>query len=338
MSKNLDITVNDFENICRTCLSREDLKPLYESMLLSDMLMSFTFVTFTKEDGLPVNICKKCICEINQAYIFAKRCEATDSILRKCIKNRTKFTNNLSQAQIVEPINEVKKEIQIDINSQIIPPNSCRIVEGVLEDYKNGEQNVMIENVYDETYDDSVDQSYRHTMYSETFDNPGPMREPYPGGVYNEAVTHPNNSQRMHTEENFSAKRALAIHNTSNTNEKQHVCSFCNKTFSHFTQLNIHMRIHAPGQLYSCIVCDKSFSKVSSLRRHNRSHIGLKPYNCSICNQTFTQSHHLKIHMRIHRGEKPYTCKVCSKSFTQSNTLKRHENVHQNEWFIQPNV
>lgn len=45
---NLDITKYDFENICRTCLSKEDLKPLYEkcfpSTCITEMLMSCTFV------------------------------------------------------------------------------------------------------------------------------------------------------------------------------------------------------------------------------------------------------------------------------------------------------
>lgn len=48
MSNNLDITIYDFTNICRTCLSREDLKPLYDKCLpstnLIDMLMTFTVV------------------------------------------------------------------------------------------------------------------------------------------------------------------------------------------------------------------------------------------------------------------------------------------------------
>lgn len=46
MSENIDITIYDFENICRTCLSRENLEALYEkysrSTCLVDMLMSCT--------------------------------------------------------------------------------------------------------------------------------------------------------------------------------------------------------------------------------------------------------------------------------------------------------
>lgn len=48
MSNNLYITKYDFENICRTCLSRKDLNPLYEECFsptsLVDMLMSCTVV------------------------------------------------------------------------------------------------------------------------------------------------------------------------------------------------------------------------------------------------------------------------------------------------------
>lgn len=60
MYSDLDITINDFENICRTCLSKEDLKPLYEKCSqptnLADRLMSCTFV---KVSAVLKNIAKK---------------------------------------------------------------------------------------------------------------------------------------------------------------------------------------------------------------------------------------------------------------------------------------
>lgn len=43
-----NLTINDFEAICRTCLSKGDLKPLYENCdeqtCLVEMLMTCTFV------------------------------------------------------------------------------------------------------------------------------------------------------------------------------------------------------------------------------------------------------------------------------------------------------
>lgn len=48
MSNNCDITAYDFENVCRTCLSKEDLKHLYEKCssptCLVDMLRACTIV------------------------------------------------------------------------------------------------------------------------------------------------------------------------------------------------------------------------------------------------------------------------------------------------------
>lgn len=38
MSNNL-ITLNDFEKICRTCLSKADLKPLHEKWLLEKLAL-----------------------------------------------------------------------------------------------------------------------------------------------------------------------------------------------------------------------------------------------------------------------------------------------------------
>lgn len=141
-----------------------------------------------------MNICVSCICEIKQAFSVAKRCEATDGFLRECVKKtQTEFANNLSQAQTVVPINEVKKEIEMPQN---VSPDNSRFVEDVLEDFQYEEEDMRIENVCDETYKDSGDQSYQDTMCSETFDNPEPRCEPYPGGIYNEVFTSLNHSQR----------------------------------------------------------------------------------------------------------------------------------------------
>lgn len=48
MANNLDFSMYDLENICRTCLCGGDLKPLYEkssqSTCLAEMLMYCTFL------------------------------------------------------------------------------------------------------------------------------------------------------------------------------------------------------------------------------------------------------------------------------------------------------
>lgn len=74
-----------------------------------------------------MKICTNCIQEINQSFSFTKRCEATDTILRKCVKIKTELVNDPWQSQKIEPIN--KTEIKIEIK-----PEMLRADKGVLEE------------------------------------------------------------------------------------------------------------------------------------------------------------------------------------------------------------
>jgi len=113
--------------------------------------------------------------------------------------------------------------------------------------------------------------------------------------------------------------------------EKNHVCSFCGKTFSHRVGLRAHMPVHASERPYRCETCDKAFKTKLCLATHRTIHSSVRPFVCSTCGKCFRLDCHLKRHHLIHTGEQPYECSMCKMRFNQSCSMQRHMLTHTGE-------
>ncbi|XP_035856112.1 zinc finger protein 112-like isoform X1 [Sander lucioperca] len=115
------------------------------------------------------------------------------------------------------------------------------------------------------------------------------------------------------------------------TDEKQHSCQTCGRSFSRISSLKYHLITHTGEKPYSCKTCGKTYGQISSLKYHIRTHTGEKPYSCKTCGKAFKCNNILKVHMRTHTGEKPYTCKTCGNRFCDLSALIRHMRIHTGE-------
>ncbi|XP_016320263.1 zinc finger protein 880 [Sinocyclocheilus anshuiensis] len=95
--------------------------------------------------------------------------------------------------------------------------------------------------------------------------------------------------------------------------------------FSHGPPASVEKR-------FSCSYCEKSFSRFSQLKEHLRCHTGEKPFACAQCGRSFTKHCNLTRHAVVHSGEKPYQCGQCGKRFTQRSSLKCHQRTHSSAW------
>ncbi|XP_039645658.1 zinc finger protein 391-like isoform X1 [Perca fluviatilis] len=115
------------------------------------------------------------------------------------------------------------------------------------------------------------------------------------------------------------------------TDEKQHSCQICGRSFNRISSLKYHLITHTGEKPYSCKTCGKTYGQISSLKYHIRTHTGEKPYSCKTCGKAFKCNNILKVHMRTHTGEKPYTCKTCGNRFCDLSALIRHMRIHTGE-------
>lgn len=132
--------------------------------------------------------------------------------------------------------------------------------------------------------------------------------------------------------ESSSKTVSLAIHKDESKSTKaqpmRHCCPECGKSFASRTNMYRHQHAHRGSKPYKCDICKKGFTQSGTLKTHKFTHFNIKPFVCNVCGQRFTQSKSVKLHLRRHTGEKPYVCDICNAAFRQKNGLQRHMKVH----------
>jgi len=106
---------------------------------------------------------------------------------------------------------------------------------------------------------------------------------------------------------------------------KEHLCSFCGKSFTQKYVLVKHLKAHI-DRPHQCSMCNRRFDSEEKLKIHHKGqHEGrLRRYQCGDCPKAFLTMQHLKSHVLSHNQEKNFTCGICSQRFIHADTLRRH--------------
>lgn len=96
----------------------------------------------------------------------------------------------------------------------------------------------------------------------------------------------------------------------SDSEERQHRCSFCGKVYSHASSLYRHQQSHT--------------GKTSAKRTAHES----RPHTCPHCGLSFKGSRMLGSHLRLHGKRRIHPCNICGKEFNHSSSLSRHRLIH----------
>ncbi|XP_072397825.1 uncharacterized protein [Diabrotica undecimpunctata] len=314
----------DTENIiCRTCLhSNKEFSSIFDEINFKNKKLSIPYILETctllqvsKEDQFPQYICKLCLVQLEQAYLFREKCHDSYKKLGETI-------NSIKQLDKTETLPENNYEVKTDIKNECTKykysspyyerDNVINGCDSDSDDYKT--QTDLLEN-----------SKYKCVVCTQVF--------------LNKIELENHNKQHLDTKKlscdvcgkvftSFISSSLLASHLRIHSGDKPYSCKFCNKTFTHSSGMNKHLKTHLDLKPYRCKYCPKKFSSTFYCNIHMRKHTGEKPLKCNVCQKCFSDPKNFKQHKLIHTGVKPFLCISCGKSFRRNHHLTVHMKTH----------
>lgn len=93
-----------------------------------------------------------------------------------------------------------------------------------------------------------------------------------------------------------------------------------------------HKKIHSNQRDHMCPSCNKTFITSGDLARHMVSHSGIKNYHCDICAKSFGRNRDMVVHKKkVHLNDRiaeNYKCNECHKVFTTVESFNNHMRIH----------
>ncbi|XP_075989205.1 uncharacterized protein LOC142985118 [Anticarsia gemmatalis] len=336
-------------SVCRTCLSNNDLNPLFPDKdrlgPRTRQLFEVTGVEINPEDGLSQQVCNLCINLINSASQLRQQSRQSDKILRKNLppskkKQHTRKTQNKN-----EKLN-FKGNFDISIIDFESSDDCEFITDTPLEELdlveSEEERRVCIEDYESE---DSSEEDLK-----------GFGEESVKNWKEKEAEFLERERRKIKNKEEYHKLMSLAvapydskgpiqcklcskwIRNTQNFKchakthfEPQNTCEECGKKFVNPSHMRYHQqRVHNKVKRLACTQCSYRAVDTMQLRNHERAfHTGERPYICDVCGVTFRMRANIAQHMRKHFGVRSLQCERCPAMFRSRSELTTHQSkVH----------
>ena len=130
------------------------------------------------------------------------------------------------------------------------------------------------------------------------------------------------------THNRFNSLRSLRAHLRLHEGKREYACHWpgCSKRFTARQPLVRHMLIHTDERPHLCSYCNSRFRCTSHLKRHMRQHTGNRPYKCNLCSKAYTDRTGLVRHAVSMHSALPYACgwPECKAAFPLERKLIQH--------------
>ncbi|KAK4879762.1 hypothetical protein RN001_007908 [Aquatica leii] len=341
----------DFSKICRVCLNEGIMMSIFK-VNVSKKMMACSSVQVWQNDGLPGQICNKCLAKLHISFQFKKQCEKSDAKLRQYVSEPTK--NKHQQTLIQHQEQSQQEQIHQQVPQQQThqqphqqqhpmthqPPqqNNCVYIEcAPLLDLQEQRFDALGSITQPLTQLNYNVQSQNHLslsgytlptvgqvqVYNSTYAMP--IQQMQPNTVLQNQILVPPiqiQSQMAQISQQPQSEEPIMQEQTTITCDQK-------------DKLKRNGKVKRDGKINDsikqCPTCSKVFPTSTKLSRHMKTHSTDMPYKCKVCNKAFSHSGNYKIHLRMHTDERPFRCTVCDKGCRQAQDLEKHMRTHTGE-------
>lgn len=338
-------------NSCRLCSleCNSNSRSILQKKIL-EMLQYCSFLYPSKTDELPKLICTSCYESLTRCYLFKKKIEATDLLLKKQYEELNPKQNildiALNKAEIkcsqMVPKTIIDENVSsrgskndlslvcMSLNHTSVPwegdNSNCSITSQqvttdthiIAAKHLKHEENVDLPPLVPINLTESPDKKILSQVIPQ---EPPPLVPLKPISIEEQSST--NSSM-----EQTSVADNLKKHHTECEIPKSLICNICKKEFSDGKKLIGHLKGHMVPKNFVCKICNKKYPNPSTFEIHMRSHTGERPFKCPVCNKGFTRWAGVVSHMQTHEENRPFKCDSCEQSFKILSNLERHKVLH----------
>lgn len=273
-----------------------------KSLLSIDFLFHFCFIPSqcTEDDGLPAQLCNKCLLLASKAYAFRQQCLDADCMLREdyILIDEPADAESVAAIKATPATNTSPRINKVLVSVQKSDDNSIKILsisEGTMEEH--------LDDNDDSNNPDNIDDGLTYVLM-ET-DN---EYEDVEHIEIDEAAMNDEDDTNEETVEEVTetAEAAEAAAKTSRKKGRRQdfKCGECDKVLSNYGSFKYHMQLHSDNTPFKCGQCGAAFKTKNAYDGHMISHDANNPHTCDQCGKKYRQAASLQNHMRSHNGEK----------------------------------
>ncbi|XP_064540526.1 zinc finger protein 665-like [Drosophila montana] len=347
--------------VCRACMTSSvalvDIFDDQRKPSLADMLNDcVASIIVQRNDELPQKICLSCICDLQTAFAFQRRCEESHQKLREKV-NKRKMVTAINMEMPEEVIDIVRLRMEIDellSNGDKLPDDQ---MEFLPEDECKANTPISIFSSRDVNTMPAFSSNQRQSsllMHNTNLSNSEVNVRSELLGTENWELAEQDNEigcskEKKDTEDNIKEKQTelssknyeectvesqkicnpLAVNEPGiDAKENELKCPYCQKAHKHKSLLKVHIRTHTGELPYQCPHCPRAYSTFPTLRSHIYFHGGKTTFQCVYCKRHFLEKAKYDEHTRYHIGRKAFKCSQCPKIFANSASFKNHIRAH----------
>lgn len=281
----------------------------------------------TKADGLPTNICHRCLYNTELYSEFRDGVHRCERKLHSFVESLAGHSTN-SQPHLPEIYRSSETTFVDQSDIVVIDPTKCYASSDEDESADEGDNDVH-NNSNDQVNYELIASMYNKLALPNESQQPSAPPISKAANAQDGGETLRNIFFCKYCEAAFSERGLCEAHEKGNHDPiSPFSCNFC--SFRCDARLGVISHIkqfHGLDKPYVCVQCNKNFGRRADLKKHGVCHIGIRPFRCNICNKSFSRKTNVTKHMKTHQNNK-LLCQLCKQLFASSSELQQHEKTH----------